>query len=119
MSEVYAFLFCFALGIAARFFYMATTKLAERTDILPVTVILDILTVCAIGGAFTAYVILTDTVLAPYMFTALFGAYLVTYLLTRKTPENGTEKSADGSEKSRRRRGKNGRKSEAKGRADR
>ncbi|MCM1367543.1 MAG: hypothetical protein NC184_01855 [Roseburia sp.] len=97
MSEIYAFLFCFALGIAARFLYMATTKLAERTNILPVTIVLDIMTVAAVGGGLTAYIILTDTVPAPYMFTALLAAYLITYLLTRRQVQSGTpEKGGDG-----------------------
>ena len=50
MSQTYAFLFCLGLGIAARFLYILTTKLARRTDILPVTVVLDFLTAAAVGG---------------------------------------------------------------------
>ena len=84
MSETYAFLFCLGLGIAARFLYMAETLLAKRTDILPVTVILDMLTVIIVGGAFTLYVIFTGSVLAPYMFAALFSGYFLTYKLTSK-----------------------------------
>lgn len=84
MSEIYAFLFCLGLGIAARFLYMGATLLAKRTDIFPVTVVLDVLTVIIVGGAFTVYVIFTDTVLAPYMFAALFSGYFLTYKLTSK-----------------------------------
>ena len=82
MSETYAFLFCLGLGIAARFLYMGVSLLAKRTDILPVTVILDMLTVIIVGGAFTLYVILTGSVLAPYMFAALLGGYYITYKFT-------------------------------------
>lgn len=84
MSETYAFLFCLGLGIAARFLYMGESMLAKRTDILPVTVILDALTVIIVGGAFTLYVIFTGSVLAPYMFAALFSGYFITYKLTSK-----------------------------------
>lgn len=77
-----------ALGIVARFLYMGATALARRTDLLPVTVVLDTLTVLAVGGGFTAYVILTGTVLAPYMFAALFSGYLFTYWVTRKIGNN-------------------------------
>ncbi len=84
MSQTYAFLFCLGLGIAARFLYILTTKLARRTDILPVTVVLDFLTAAAVGGALTVYVIMTATVLAPYMFVALFAGYLLTYLTIPK-----------------------------------
>ncbi len=83
MSDIYAFVFCIALGIAGRFLFMVMSVLAKRTDILPVTVVLDMLTVAAVGGGFTAYVILTGAVLAPYMFAALFAGYLLTYLLTK------------------------------------
>lgn len=78
-------MFCLGLGIAARILYMAETLLAKRTDILPVTVILDMLTVLTVGGGFTAYVILTGSVLAPYMFAALFSGYFLTYKLTSGT----------------------------------
>ena len=37
MSQTYAFIFCFALGIAARFIYLGATALAKRTNLLPVT----------------------------------------------------------------------------------
>lgn len=83
MSETYAFLFCLGLGIAARFLYMGSTLLAKRTDILPVTVVLDALTVSVVGGAFTLYIILTGSVLAPYMFAALLSGYFITYKLTK------------------------------------
>ncbi|MCH5156170.1 MAG: hypothetical protein J1F69_06130 [Clostridiales bacterium] len=82
MSETYAFLFCLGLGIASRFLYMGMTLLAKRTDIFPVTVVLDALTVTIVGGAFTLYVIFTGSVLAPYMFAALFSGYFLTYKLT-------------------------------------
>lgn len=82
MSEVYAFLFCLGLGIAARFLYMGATLLSKRTDILPVTIILDTLTVMIVGAAFTLYIIFTDSVLGAYMFAALASGYLLTYKLT-------------------------------------
>ncbi|MDE6029136.1 MAG: hypothetical protein K2F90_02300 [Clostridiales bacterium] len=85
MSETYAFLFCLGLGIIGRFLYMGESLLAKRTDILPVTVILDMLVVIVVGGAFTLYVILTGSVLAPYMFAALFGGYYITYKLTARS----------------------------------
>ena len=88
MSETYAFLFCLALGIAARFLYMGATLLAKRTDILPVTIVLDALTMIVVGGAFTAYVILTGSVLAPYMFAALISGYFLTYKLTLGKSKN-------------------------------
>lgn len=87
MSETYAFLFCLGLGIAARFLYMGATLLAKRTDILPVTVVLDTLTVMIVGAAFTLYVIFTGSVLAPYMFAALMSGYLLTYKLTARGGE--------------------------------
>ena len=88
MNETYAFLFCLGLGIAARFLYMGATLLSRRTDIFPVTVVLDILTMLVVGGAFTAYVILTGSVLAPYMFAALMAGYFLTYKLTHKKIKN-------------------------------
>ncbi len=84
MSQTYAFIFCFALGIAARFIYLGATALAKRTNLLPVTVILDTLTVLTVGGGFAAYVIFTGAALAPYMFAALFSGYLLTYWVTKK-----------------------------------
>ena len=84
MSEVYAFLFCLGLGVFGRILYMGATLLARRTDILPVTVVLDMLTVMIVGGAFTLYVILTGSVIAPYMFAALLAGYFFTYKLTSK-----------------------------------
>ncbi|MDE7406366.1 MAG: hypothetical protein K2M89_05795 [Clostridiales bacterium] len=92
MSETYAFLFCLGLGIAARFLYIGESLLAKRTDILPVTVILDTLTVIIVGGAFTLYVILTGSVLAPYMFASLFGGYFITYKLTSSGGREGKER---------------------------
>ena len=82
MSELYAFLFCIGLGIAARIIYMASTLLARRTNLLPVTVVLDMLVCFTVGGAFTVYVIYTGAVLAPYMFAALFAGYFLTYKIT-------------------------------------
>lgn len=84
MIELYAFLFSLGLGIAARFLYIGSSALSKRTNILPVTFILDILTVAIVGGAFTAYVILTGTPLAPYMFAALLSGYLFCYWATKK-----------------------------------
>ena len=82
MNETYAFLFCLGLGIFSRFLYMGSSLLAKRTDIFPVTIVLDALCVCAVGGAFTVYVIFSGIVLAPYMFAALFSGYFLTYKLT-------------------------------------
>lgn len=84
MPEIYAFLFSLGLGIVARLLYLGATALAKRTNLLPVTVALDILVAGSVGGGFTAYVILTGTVLAPYMFAALFAGYLFAYWATRK-----------------------------------
>lgn len=92
MSETYSFLFCLGLGIAARFLYMGATLLSKRTDILPVTVILDVLTVLTVGAAFTLYVIFTGSVLAPYMFAALMSGYLLTYKLTARDREKQNKK---------------------------
>ncbi len=83
MSEIYAFLFCLGLGLFSRFLYMGASKLAERTDIYPVTIVLDILTVAIVGAAFSLYIILTSSVIAPYMFAALLGGYYICYRLTR------------------------------------
>lgn len=85
MNELYSFLFCIALGIAARILFMAFNLLAKRTDLLPVTVVLDILTVSIVGAGFTLYVVLSGAVLAPYMFAALFSGYLLTYWLTKSS----------------------------------
>lgn len=85
MSEMYSFLFCLALGLAARFIFLAANALARRTNLLPVTVILDTLTVMTVGGAFTLYIIFTGAVLAPYMFAALLSGYLFTYWLTKSS----------------------------------
>lgn len=83
MNEIYAFLFSLGLGIFARILYIGATALAKRTNLIPVTVVLDILTAAIVGGGFTAYIILTGTVLAPYMFAALLAGYLFTYWLTK------------------------------------
>lgn len=85
MSELYAFLFALGLGIATRILYIGTTALAKRTNLLPVTVVLDTLTVLIAGGAFTAYIIITGTPLAPYMFAALFSGYFFCYLCTKRS----------------------------------
>lgn len=86
MIELYSFLFCLGLGIAARPLFIAVSLLAKRTNLIPVTVVLDFLFACTVGGAFIAYVILSGAVLAPYMFAALFSGYLITYRLTKKSP---------------------------------
>ena len=82
MNDLYTFLFCIALGIAARFLYMASTALAKRTNIFPVTVVLDVLVCLTVGAAFAAYVIFFAVTLAPYMFAALAAGYFFTYKLT-------------------------------------
>lgn len=84
MSELYAFLFALGLGVAARVLYLGATALARRTNLLPVTIALDALTVCAVGGAFIIFIVLTGTVLAPYLFAALFSGYYFSYLATRR-----------------------------------
>ncbi|MDE7464130.1 MAG: hypothetical protein K2M48_03780 [Clostridiales bacterium] len=83
-SELYAFLFSLGLGIAARILYIGASALAKRTGLLPVTVVLDILVALTVGGALVLYIILTGTVIAPYIFACLFVGYLITYWLTRK-----------------------------------
>ncbi len=85
MTELYAFIFAFGLGITARLLYLAESALAKRTNLIPVTAALDVLTALVIGGALTVYVILTATVIAPYIFASLFAGYYFTYLLTRKS----------------------------------
>lgn len=85
MSEVYTFLFCISLGIFGRLLFMLTSFIAKRTDILPITIILDAGVMLAIGGGFATYVILSGAVIAPYMFAALLSGYLLTYLVTRKS----------------------------------
>lgn len=87
MIELYSFSVCIALGIFGRILFMGASALARRSDLIPVTVALDALTVCVIGGAFTLYVVLARAVLAPYMFAALFGGYLITYHITKKRPK--------------------------------
>ena len=93
MTELYAFIFSLGLGIFARGLYLAESALAKRTNLLPVTVVLDLLTALIVGGAFTLYVILTGTTLAPYMFAALLSGYYVTYMLTRKSVDKTKRKS--------------------------
>ena len=84
MTELYAFLFSLGLGIFARLLYLGATALARRTALLPVTVVLDVLVALSVGGALIAYIILTGTVVAPYIFACLFCGYLLTYFVTRK-----------------------------------
>lgn len=96
MTELYSFLFCLGLGLAARLLFIGVSALCKRTNILPVTIILDTLFVLLIGGAFTAYVILTSAEIAPYMFAALFSGYIFTYYLTRKKRKaKSSENSAE------------------------
>ena len=83
MIEVYSFLFCIGLGVVARVLFLGTSALLKRTDLMPVTIIVDALYVIAIGAAFTVYIIMTGAVIAPYMFAALLSGYLFTYFLTR------------------------------------
>ena len=82
MIELYSFLFCLGLGIIARPLFMAVSVLAKRTNLIPVTIVLDFVFACTVGGAFITYVILSGAVLAPYMFAALLSGYLLTYRLT-------------------------------------
>lgn len=84
MTELISFSVSLGLGLISRFLYLGATALAKRTNLFPVTVALDILTVLIIGGAFTAYVILFSVVLAPYMFAALGIGYYLAYSLTKK-----------------------------------
>ena len=83
MTEIYSFAFCLALGLVARLLYLAASKLAEKTNLFPVTVVLDIAVAAIVGGAFAAYIILASAVIAPYMFASLATGYLITFLLTR------------------------------------
>ena len=101
MNEIYAFVFCLALGLAARGLYMLTTALAKRTNLLPVTIVLDVLVVLIVGGAFTAYIVLSDTVLAPYMFASLATGYMCADGLSSKSKAQKAEKS-DGEKKEKR-----------------
>ena len=96
MSEMYSFLFCIGLGIFARLLFLCANALAKRTDLLPVTFVLDILTVASIGGCFTLYIIFSGAVLAPYMFAALFSGYLFTYWLTKYRPKADKSDSPKG-----------------------
>lgn len=88
MSELYAFLFSLGLGGAARLLYLAESALAKRTGLLPVTVILDVLLALVVGGALALYIILTGTVLAPYIFACLGGGYLFVFWFTRRKRNN-------------------------------
>ena len=90
MTEIYSFIFSLGLGIVARLLYLGASALAKRTDFLPVTIILDVLTAAIVGGAFTAYIILSAAELAPYMFAALGGGYFITLALTRKRRNNNS-----------------------------
>ena len=101
MNEIYAFVFCLALGLVARGLYMLATALAKRTNLLPVTIVLDVIVVLIVGGAFTAYVIFSDTVLAPYMFASLATGYMFAYVLSAKGKAQKAEKS-DGEKKEKR-----------------
>ena len=82
MTELYSFIF----------FFLLSPLIAKRTDLMPVTVALDFLTAVAVGGAFTAYVLLSGATLAPYMFAALGASYLLTYLVTRRSSERSDKK---------------------------
>ncbi len=84
MNSVYAFLFCIGLGIAARLIYLAATFLAKKTDLMPVTIVLDTAVVAIVGAAFTAFIILSGSTLAPYQFAALGGGYYLAYIVTRR-----------------------------------
>ena len=95
MSELYAFLFSLGLGVAARILYIGSTALAKRTNLLPVTFVLDVLTVATVGGAFTLYVIYTGTQLAPCLFAALFSGYLFAYWVTRRTSDKPKKRRTD------------------------
>ncbi|MCH5350623.1 MAG: hypothetical protein J1F39_01465 [Clostridiales bacterium] len=92
MTELYSFLFCLGLGIIARPIFIGVSALARRTNLIPVTIVLDFVFACTVGGAFIAYVILTGAVLAPYMFAALLSGYLITYRLTSKSPNKKPRK---------------------------
>ena len=91
MTELYAFLFSLGLGIAARALYIGASALAKKTDLTPVTVVLDALVALAVGGALIAYIILTGTVIAPYIFACLFGGYLLAYWATRNVAKRHSE----------------------------
>ena len=105
MNEIYAFVFCLALGLVARGIYMLATALAKRTNLLPVTIVLDVIVVLIVGGAFTAYVVFSDTVLAPYMFASLATGYMFAYILSAKSKAKKSEKS-DGEKKEKEKRPK-------------
>ncbi len=107
MTELYTFLFCLGLGLVARVLYVLTSLLAERTNLLPVTVVLDISVCLAVGGAFTAYVVLTGAVIAPYMFAAVLAGYLFMYYLTRKNPDMKNDTHLSKNRRSRKKRCEN------------
>ncbi len=94
MSELYAFLFSLGLGVAARVLYIGSSALSKRTNLLPVTFVLDVLTAAVVGGAFTLYIILTGTRLAPYLFAALFSGYLFAYWATRRSSDKPKKQKA-------------------------
>lgn len=89
MSEIYAFCFCLGLGIVTRLIFVALSTVAKRTNLFPVTVVLDMLCFLSAGGTFIAYVILSGAVLAPYMFAATCGGYLFCYYFTRSKKDKG------------------------------
>lgn len=103
MTELITFGFSLFLGLAARFLYMGATALAKRTNLLPVTVVLDILTVLIVGGAFTAYIILRSVVLAPYPFAALAAGYFIGYSLTKKNSDKPKKDKPQKNKKSKKR----------------
>lgn len=84
MTELYAFAFSLGLGIAARLLYVAASLLAKRTDLIPVTVVLDTAVVTIVGVAFAAFIILSGAVIAPYMFACLAAGYLLALWATKK-----------------------------------
>ncbi len=77
MNELVCFGVCLLLGAAARLTYLGMTALAKRADLLPVTVTLDVLTTLIVGVAFSAFVILSGAVVAPYMFASGIMGYFV------------------------------------------
>ena len=92
MSEMYSFLFCLGLGIFARLLFIGTNALAKRTNILPVTFVLDALTVITVGAGFTLYVIFSGAVLAVHVCRAVFG--LSFYLLADQVQAQTRKKQA-------------------------
>ena len=61
--------------------------------------VLDMAVGIIVGGAFTAYVILSGATLAPYMFAVLGAGYLLTYRIT-KSKHRETAPNAEKSKKS-------------------